>query len=160
MNVAYLLTGGNTGDRLHYLDAAAEAIKNRCGSIVKKSSVWETAAWGIEEQNKFLNRALKLSTNFSPYELLDCLLQIEQELGRIRQEKYGPRLIDIDILLFNDEIIDTRNLTIPHPELSNRRFALQPLFEIAPRKIHPVLKKTISQLLEVCPDPLAVDKFN
>lgn len=160
MNVAYLLTGGNTGDRLHYLDAAAEAIKNRCGSIVKQSSVWETAAWGIEKQNKFLNRALKLSTHLSPYELLDCILQIEQELGRIRQEKYGPRLIDIDILLFNDETIDTRNLTIPHPELPNRRFALQPLFEIAPSKIHPVIKKTIAQLLEACPDPLAVDKFN
>ena len=160
MNVAYLLTGGNTGDRLHYLDAATDAIEHRCGTIIKKSSVWETAAWGIEKQNKFLNRALKLSTQLSPFELLDCILQIEQDLGRIRKEKYGPRLIDIDILLFNDDVIDTRNLTVPHNELSNRRFALQPLAEIASRKIHPVIKKTIAQLLKLCPDPLAVDKFN
>lgn len=160
MNVAYLLTGGNTGNRQQNLDAAAQAIKHECGSIVKKSLVYETAAWGIKDQDKFLNQALKLSTTLSSFELLDCLLQIEQELGRVRNQKYGPRIIDIDILLFNDEIIDTRNLKIPHPELPNRRFALKCLSEIAAKKIHPVFKKTIAQLLKACTDPLAVDKFN
>ena len=159
MNVAYLLTGGNTGDRLYYLQAAAAAIKKNCGSVVKQSAVYETAAWGKQDQNSFLNQALKLSTNLSAYELLDCLLQIEEGLGRVRSSKYGPRVIDIDILLFNDEVIDARNLKIPHPELQNRRFALQCLVELAPQKIHPVFKKSIGRILKECKDTLSVDKF-
>ena len=159
MNVAYLLTGGNTGNRLQYLEKAAEAIKKHCGTIVKQSAVYETEAWGIQDQNKFLNQAIKLSTKLSPYELLDCLLQIEEQMGRVRKEKNGPRIIDIDILLFNDDVIDARNLTIPHPELQNRRFALQCLYDIAPKKIHPVFKKTVAQILNECIDPLSVDKF-
>lgn len=159
MNVAYLLTGGNTGNRLHYLDEAAEEIKKNCGTIVSKSFVYETAPWGVKEQNSFLNQALKLSTSLSPQELLDCLLEIEEKLGRIRKERYGPRIIDIDILLFNDDVIDARNLKIPHPELPNRRFALQCLNDIAANKIHPASKKKIAQILKECSDPLGVDKF-
>src|SRR5215218_7163434 len=159
MNAAYLLTGGNTGDRLYYLQSAAEAIKKQCGSIKKASPIYETAAWGMQEQNSFLNQALQIFTKLSAYELLDCLLQIEESMGRVRKEKYGPRVIDIDILLFNDDIIDARNLKIPHPQLPNRRFALQCLSEIAPKKIHPVFKKTIARILEECTDPLRVDKF-
>lgn len=159
MNVAYLLTGGNTGDRLHYLQAASEAIRKHCGIIIKTSAVYETAAWGRKDQQSFLNQAIKLSTALSPYELLDCILQIEEGLGRVRKEKYGPRVIDIDILLFNDDVVDARNLKIPHPELQNRRFALQCLNEIATRKRHPVFKKTIHQILKECEDPLSVDKF-
>lgn len=159
MNVAYLLTGGNTGNRLQYLNKAVAEIKKHCGTILSKSSVYETAAWGIKEQNSFLNQALKLSTVLFPQELLDCLLQIEENLGRIRIEKYGPRIIDIDILLFNDDVIDARNLKIPHPELSNRRFALQCLNDVAPNIVHPVSKKTIAQILKECTDPLRVDKF-
>ena len=160
MNVAYLLTGGNTGNRLEYLKTAEQAISKYCGVILNKSSIFETAAWGIKEQDNFLNQALKLSTSYSPFELLDCLLEIEEKLGRIRKEKYGPRIIDIDILLFNDEVIDTRNLSVPHPELANRRFALECICEIAPGKIHPVTKKTMRKLLKECADPLKVDKFN
>lgn len=159
MNTAYLLIGGNTGDRLYHLHSAAEAIRKQCGQIKKSSSIYETAAWGNESQDSFLNQALKVSTKFSAYELLDYILQIEESMGRIRKEKYGPRIIDIDILLFNDEIIDARNLKIPHPELPNRRFALQCLNEIASRKKHPVLNKSIAQLLKECSDPLSVDKF-
>jgi 2-amino-4-hydroxy-6-hydroxymethyldihydropteridine diphosphokinase len=159
MNVAYLLTGGNTGDRLLYINKAAEAIKKQCGAIQKLSAIYETAAWGIEEQNSFLNQALKVHTKLSAHALLDCLLQIEENIGRVRKEKFGPRIIDIDILLFNDDIIDARNLKIPHPELYKRRFALQCLAEIAPRKIHPVFSKTIAKLLQECKDPLRVDKF-
>jgi 2-amino-4-hydroxy-6-hydroxymethyldihydropteridine diphosphokinase len=160
MNVAYLLTGGNTGNRLQYLQIAAAAINKQCGRIVKKSIVYETAAWGLEKQNNFLNQGIKLFTTFSPYELLDCLLQIEENMGRVREEKYGPRIIDIDILLFNDDVIDTRSLQIPHPELPNRRFALQCLCDIARNKIHPVYKKTIARMLKECADPLRVDKFD
>ena len=159
MNAAYLLIGGNTGDRLQYLQSAVEAIEKQCGKIKKKSSIYETAAWGNENQNSFLNLALEVSTQLSAYELLDCILQIEESMGRIRKEKYGPRIIDIDILLFNEEIIDARNLKVPHPELPNRRFALQCLREIAPNKKHPVLHKTITQILKECRDPLRVDKF-
>jgi 2-amino-4-hydroxy-6-hydroxymethyldihydropteridine diphosphokinase len=159
MNAVYLLIGGNTGDRLHYLESAVEAIEKQCGAIKKVSSIYETAAWGNENQNSFLNQALEVSTKLSAYALLDCILQIEEDTGRIRKEKYGPRIIDIDILLFGDEIIDAGNLKVPHPELPNRRFALQCLNEIAPHKKHPVLNKTISQLLKECNDPLSVDKF-
>jgi 2-amino-4-hydroxy-6-hydroxymethyldihydropteridine diphosphokinase len=159
MNAAYLLIGGNTGDRLQYLQSAVEAIGKQCGKIKKKSSIYETAAWGNQNQNSFLNLALEVSTGLSAYELLDCILQIEESMGRIRKEKYGPRIIDIDILLFNEEIIDARNLKVPHPELPNRRFALQCLREIAPNKKHPVLHKTIAQILKECRDPLRVDKF-
>ena len=159
MNVAYLLTGGNTGNRLQYLNKAATEIKKHCGTIVSKSFIYETAAWGVKEQNSFLNQALKLSTALSAQELLDSLLEIEEKLGRIRKEKYGPRIIDIDILLFNDDVIDASNLKIPHPELSNRRFALQCLNDVAPDIIHPVSKKTISQILKECTDPLGVDKL-
>lgn len=160
MNVAYLLTGGNTGDRLDYLKIAADAISGQCGLIVNKSSIYQTEAWGKKEQNSFLNQALEVSTSFSPHKLLDCLLQIEQTMGRVRGEKYGPRIIDIDILLFNDDVVDARDLKIPHPELHNRRFALQCLTDIAPDKIHPVYKKTMKQILKECTDPLRVDKFN
>ena len=159
MNVAYLLTGGNTGNRLQFLNKAAAEIKKNCGTIVLKSSVYETAPWGVKEQNSFLNQALKLSTPLFAQELLDNLLQIEESLGRIRKEKFGPRIIDIDILLFNDDVIDVRNLKVPHPELPNRRFALQCLSDIAPDIVHPVFKKTIAQILKECTDPLGVDKF-
>jgi 2-amino-4-hydroxy-6-hydroxymethyldihydropteridine diphosphokinase len=159
MNAAYLLIGGNTGERLNYLHSAAKAIRKQCGRIKKSSSIYETAAWGNENQDNFLNQALEVFTRLSAFELLDCILQIEESMGRIRKERYGPRIIDIDILLFNDEIIDTRKLKVPHPELPNRRFALQCLNEIAPRKKHPVLNKSIAQLLKECNDLLRVDKF-
>lgn len=160
MNVAFLLIGGNIGDRERSLQLAAEAIEAQCGTIAKRSHLYQTAAWGKEDQNSFLNQALELHTSLAAEELLDCLLQIEENLGRVREVKYGPRIIDIDILLFNDAVIDTRNLKVPHPELPNRRFTLQCLNDIAPLKKHPVSDKTIQQLLRECLDPLSVDKFN
>ena len=160
MNIAYLLIGGNMGDRLQYLQRAVAAIEKHCGSVTKTSSVYETAAWGKEDQQSFLNQALELHTALPAHELLDSLLSIEEKIGRIREVKYGPRIIDIDILLFNDEVIDTRHLIIPHPELPNRRFALQPLADIAGQKKHPISGKTISELLVECKDLLSVDKFH
>jgi len=160
MNEVYILTGGNIGPRMKYLQNAKKEIKTRCGKILQQSSVYETAAWGNEEQNAFLNQVLKVETQFNAGELLNAILKIEEDLGRKRELKYGPRTIDIDIIFFNCEKIDHPGLKIPHPQMQNRRFVLIPLNEIAPEKIHPVLKKTVSQLLAECPDPLPVNKFN
>lgn len=159
MNVAYLLTGGNIGNRLQTLELARQAIEKTCGQIAQASPVYETAAWGLTEQNPFLNQALELHTQLQAHELLQGMLRIEQALGRIRDVKYGPRIIDIDMLLFNNAIINTANLIVPHPQLPNRRFALQCLANIAGEQIHPILKKSINQLLLECPDPLEVHKF-
>jgi 2-amino-4-hydroxy-6-hydroxymethyldihydropteridine diphosphokinase len=160
MNEAYLLTGGNIGNRLEYLSKAKEEIRKRCGNILQESSIYETAAWGMEEQEAFLNQVLKIETSLNPEHLLKSILQIEEELGRKRNLKYGPRTIDIDILFFNDEVVDQQGLKIPHSQIQNRRFVLVPLNEIAPNKIHPAYQKAVSQLLDECPDLLEVNKFN
>lgn len=160
MNEVFLLTGGNIGDRMDYLQKAKKTVEKKCGRVLKQSSVYETAAWGMENQEAFLNQVLKIETLLRPDELLKSILQIEEELGRKRELKYGPRTIDIDILFFNDEIIDRPGLKIPHPQLQNRRFVLIPLNEIAPEKIHPIFQKNISQLLAECRDTLEVNKFN
>lgn len=159
MNEAYLLTGGNIGNRLGYLSKAKKEIRKRCGEVLQESSIYETAAWGMENQEAFLNQVLKIETLFNPEQLLKSILQIEETLGRKRELKYGPRIIDIDILFFNDEVIDQEGLKIPHPQIQSRRFVLIPLDEIASNKIHPIFKKNISQLLAECPDLLEVKKF-
>jgi len=159
MNDAYLLIGGNMGDRLLYLSKAKEAIEKECGKIVSQSSVYETEAWGLKEQEPFLNQALEIETPLLASGLLTAILQIEENLGRKRNIKYGPRLIDIDISFFNDDVINIHHLKIPHPEMQNRRFALQCLNDIAAQKLHPVLQKTVAQLLAECTDPLTVHKF-
>lgn len=160
MNEVYLLTGGNMGQRLEYLSKAKEEIRKRCGNILEQSSIYETAAWGKQDQENFLNQVLKIETRLHPEELLKTILEIEIFLGRKRELKYGPRTIDIDILFFNDDIVNQQALKIPHPQMQNRRFVLVPLNEIAAGKMHPSLHKTISTLLAECPDPLAVNKFN
>lgn len=158
-NTAYLLTGGNMGNREALLSSAAEAIATRCGRVVRTSSVYQTAAWGLEDQAPFLNQVLELETALTAEGLLQTLLAIEESLGRKREGKYGPRLIDIDILFFNDAVVRTEALTVPHPQLQNRRFVLEPLAEIAASFVHPVLRKSVAQLLAECPDPLPVQKI-
>lgn len=157
-NRAYLLTGGNIGNRAGYLEDAAKYISEFCGKILKKSSLYETEAWGKTNQANFFNQAILIETTFTADELMKKILLIEENLGRIRNDKYGARTIDIDILFFNDEIINEPKLIIPHPEIQNRRFALAPMNEIAPEFIHPVLLKNISELLKECADKLDVKK--
>ncbi|MEJ7740851.1 MAG: 2-amino-4-hydroxy-6-hydroxymethyldihydropteridine diphosphokinase [Chitinophagaceae bacterium] len=158
INKAYLLTGGNVGNRFFYLSQAVNIIQSLCGKVAAKSSLYETAPWGNTEQAAFLNQALELHTSFAAEDLMNFLLLIEEKMGRKRLKRYEPRIIDIDILLFNDEIINTFRLVVPHPELPNRKFVLLPLSEIAGNHQHPVLHKTMNQLLIECPDRLAVNK--
>jgi len=159
MNKAYLLIGGNMGDREANLEKARKLIETHCGSINSASSVYRTAAWGKTDQPDFLNQALEIYTRLNARQLIRRILKTEKLLGRERKEKYDPRIIDIDILLFNREIHELSFLKIPHPELPNRRFALAPLAEIAPGYLHPVMLKTIKELLDNCPDTLAVTRL-
>ena len=160
MNTTYLLTGGNVGNRQQYLQESARLIESRCGKITRQSAIYETAAWGKTDQASFLNQVLEVSTHLPADELLEVLLAIEAVIGRTRTEKYGPRTIDIDILLFNHDIMHTKNLIIPHPQMSNRRFVLQPLADLIAGYIHPEINETIAELLKNCKDPLPVKKYS
>lgn len=158
MNKAYLLLGTNEGEREQWLKQAIERL-NDFGAIERTSSVYETAAWGIEEQPDFLNMVVLLKTHLSAPELLKATQVVEESLGRQRILKWGQRTLDIDILFFNDDVIQTEILHIPHPHLHERRFTLAPLNELASGFIHPVLKKTVAELVNVCKDPLQVRKL-
>ncbi|MCB0738228.1 MAG: 2-amino-4-hydroxy-6-hydroxymethyldihydropteridine diphosphokinase [Bacteroidetes bacterium] len=155
----HLLLGTNLGNRIENLKTALKEIAV-FGKIEKLSSVYQTAAWGKENQQAFLNQVLVIETEMKPIELLDKLLKIELELGRVRFEKWGERVIDIDILYQEQTRLNEEELTIPHPEIQNRRFTLVPLVEIDSAFVHPVLMKTQSQLLDQCPDNLEVEKLN
>ena len=160
MNSAYLLIGGNLGKRINNLEIARKLIATEVGKILIASSVYETAAWGITDQPDFLNQVLKIETQLSPREVMDAVLSIENRMGRIRTEKNAARIIDIDILFFNNDIIHTSGLVIPHPEIHNRKFVLIPLNEIASSKVHPVLHQTIETLLSTSPDTLEVRRVS
>ncbi len=159
MNKAYLLIGGNMGNRLQNLGRSVQLLQ-QYGEIVKLSDHYETAAWGKTDQPAFLNQALLLHTPLSARALLQTILQIEEQLGRKREEKYGPRIIDMDILFFNNDIIDEPGLKVPHPEIPNRRFVLAPMQEIAGSLVHPILGKTIATLLLETNDTLEVRKLH
>ena len=159
MNSAYLITGGNMGQRDEQLAYAARLIEERCGTIIDRSSLYETAAWGKTDQESFLNQALVLETPLNARDLLHEILYIENLMGRDRIEKYGPRIIDIDIIFFNHQVIKEDGLTIPHPEMAKRRFVLEPLNQVIPAYIHPVYYKTVSELLYQCDDTLPVKKI-
>lgn len=160
MDTAYLLLGSNMGDRMANINSAIQKIGLICGDIVQTSSVYETAAWGFTDQDSFLNQVVVLDSLMHPTQLMLHLLEIEKQVGRKREFKYGPRTIDIDILIFDSEIINNSILTIPHPELTNRRFALIPLAEVAGEIIHPVFNQNITQLLLDCTDNGHVQKFS
>jgi 2-amino-4-hydroxy-6-hydroxymethyldihydropteridine diphosphokinase len=155
----FLLLGTNLGNRISNLTNAGKAIERRVGKVVKASSVYETSAWGKTDQPAFLNQALQIATTLEPEVLLENILSIEEGLGRKRNEKWGERTIDIDILLFGDVVSQQPNLVIPHPQLANRQFTLVPLNEIAANVVHPLSKKTVAELLASCPDGLSVTRF-
>jgi 2-amino-4-hydroxy-6-hydroxymethyldihydropteridine diphosphokinase len=159
MNYAYLLIGGNEGDRMKYLQYASDHISLHFGKVIQHSSVYETAAWGKTDQPNFLNQVLFISTGLDALSLMQQILDTEKKMGRLRNEKYSPRIIDIDILFFNEEIINQPQLVIPHPEIQNRKFVLVPMNQVAPDLVHPVLHKSINTLLKECIDKLDVKKL-
>ncbi|MBI3883264.1 MAG: 2-amino-4-hydroxy-6-hydroxymethyldihydropteridine diphosphokinase [Sphingobacteriales bacterium] len=134
-------------------------IEKEVGEVVRKSGLYQTAAWGKKDQPDFLNQVIIVNTNKLAAEVLQLILSIEEQMGRVRTEKNAPRIIDIDILFFNKEIILQHELIVPHPEIQNRRFVLIPLNELSPNLKHPVLNKSIHYLLGICKDKLNVKRF-
>ncbi|WP_461041068.1 2-amino-4-hydroxy-6-hydroxymethyldihydropteridine diphosphokinase [Spirosoma harenae] len=155
-----ILLGANLGDRLQTLNRAIRLIDERVGLVVQQSNLYETAPWGVIDQPSFLNQVLVVETNLEPLEVLRQTQQTEEDLGRVRLEKWGARLIDIDILYYDQLILQTDKLTIPHPFLHLRRFTLVPLAEVAPDFVHPTLQKTSLELLADCEDKSEVTIFN
>lgn len=153
MKIVFLGLGTNLQNREGNLEHAVAGIKKNIGPVLMSSSIYETEPWGFQSDKEFLNMVVKVCTNLTPSGLLGRILMIESLLGRIRGPvRYSSRLIDIDILLYEDMIVDEESLKIPHPLLHERRFVLVPLCELAPDMMHPVLKKTFADLLEICKD--------
>ncbi len=160
MNTVYILTGGNLGDRLSNLKSARKYLADEIGEIERSSSIYETAAWGKKDQDDFYNQVHIIKTEFASEEIMQKILKIEEKMGRKRTFKNAARLIDIDILFFNSEIIHMPGLIIPHAEIANRCFVLQPLNELSSQMLHPLLKKSIAELLSTCKDMLKVTPIN
>lgn len=155
----WVLLGGNLGQREHYLRSALKGLAERGMAVDAVSGLYETAPWGNTQQPSFLNAAARISTSSPLIEVLDVLLEVEQSLGREREVPWGPRTIDLDLLMAGAEVVNHNRLQVPHPHLAQRRFALLPLAELDPDLVHPVLGLTISELLINCKDPLGVEIF-
>ncbi len=148
-HTAYIALGSNMGNKQKYLDDAVQQLDNAIGCKVLTASSWLiTAPYGMVEQDDFLNGCIKLKTLLTPEELLDLLHKIEQEAKRERKIHWGPRTLDLDILYYDEQVIESKSLCIPHPEIQKREFVLRPLFEIAPYKHHPISGKTTGEMLE------------
>lgn len=159
-STAYLLLGGNLGDREANLKKAIELLNDKVGNVIAISSLYETAAWGKTNQPAFLNQAISLQTRLPALEVLERALSIEQELGRVRKDKWGERLIDIDLILFGNEMINIPDkLQVPHPHMQDRKFVMEPLAEIAPEVVHPLLGETMLDICRNITDPLEVKKL-
>jgi len=156
MNWAVILLGSNLGNRMEYLLDAKARIETMAGRVAMASPVYETAPWGKHDQPAYLNQVICIDTILDPENMLRKLLDIEKEMGRLRTEQWAPRLIDLDILYYGEEIVDRPGLKIPHPRLHERRFTLEPLAYLLPEMIHPILKKSHSELLMMLSDELEV----
>ena len=156
MNRTYLLIGSNVGNRVNNIETATNLLEQQIGKIIKSSSVYETDAWGNTSQPDFLNQAILIETRLNAHKCMQQIFSIENKMGRVRIKKNDPRIIDVDILFFNDEIINEQDLIVPHPQIQNRKFVLIPMNELSPGFIHPVLNQTIGNLLSTCADPLQV----
>lgn len=160
MKIVFLGIGTNLGNRENNLENAIASIGLSIGPVLMSSSIYDTEPWGFQSEEEFLNMVVKLETDLAPVVLLERIHTIESLLGRVRgPEQFSSRVIDIDILLYEDMIIDEDNLKIPHPLLQERRFVLVPLCEIGAELLHPVLKKTIEELLEECMDKGIVTRY-
>jgi 2-amino-4-hydroxy-6-hydroxymethyldihydropteridine diphosphokinase len=156
--IVYLSLGSNLGDTAANLNAAIAGLRT-LGDVAAVSSFYETEPVELTAQPWFLNCAIKLDTEKMPKQLMSGILDLEQDMGRRRQQKKGPRIIDIDILLFGSSIIETKGLTIPHPAMHQRRFVLEPLAEISPEVRHPVFKRTVRELRDALPPGQAVRRI-
>lgn len=157
----YMLLGSNLGDRELMMRRAVEMIEAEIGEVSARSALYETEPWGNTDQPAFMNMAVAVQTLLPAIEVLECALKIELELGRVRAARWGSRTIDIDLIFYAEEVIAIEGkLTVPHPEMQNRRFVLEPLAEIAPDYTHPVLNKKVKDLLQSLNDNTAVEKFN
>jgi 2-amino-4-hydroxy-6-hydroxymethyldihydropteridine diphosphokinase len=160
MEIIYLLLGSNVGDRSKHLADGRSLIAERIGEISKSSHVYETAPWGFQDQDDFYNQAIEVKTERSPKEVLKISKEIEAEVGRVSNEKWHPRVLDIDILLFGKKIIHEDGLNIPHASMHERNFALIPLMELAPELIHPSLELSIEEIFWNCKDELDVIRLD
>ncbi len=159
MKGIFLLLGTNLGDRKQNLRNAKKAIDKEIGQIISSSKIYETEAWGEEEQPKYLNQVIEIKTKKSPFDILHKTLEIETQLGRKRFQKWESRIIDIDILFYHDEFIHTPELTIPHPQIKNRLFTLIPLNDLVGDLHFPGENETVSAVLKKCPDSLVVTEY-
>lgn len=147
MNIVYIAFGSNIGDRGAAIEEALNLIEQNEMKIVKRSKIYETEPYGYVDQPSFLNGAVEVETNLSCRDVLERLLSIENQIGRVREFKWGPRIIDLDIIFYNNEIYDEEDLKVPHPDMQSRDFVLKPLNDLCPDYVHPILGKTIRELL-------------
>lgn len=148
MHTAYIAFGSNIGDKENYIKKALEKIEEREMKILKVSPIYETEPYGVLDQDSFFNGVAKIETNLEPENLIKELLDIEKHLDRVRERRWGPRTIDLDIIFYDDLIINEKDLIIPHNDMENREFVLKPLCDIDENFIHPVLKKSVRQLYD------------
>lgn len=159
----YILFGSNQGDKRKLLEQSCVLVSERCGMLVERSSAYITEPWGFESDEWFLNALLVVETELDPDTLMDTLMGIEAELGRVRhpeKEGYSSRTVDLDILYYGDRVVNTGKVTVPHPRLHQRKFALMPLCEVIPDFLHPVLNMSQEDILCQCPDPSTVKQLN
>lgn len=159
-HTVYLLLGSNKGHRLKFLLLAQYLIQQNAGEIITKSTIYKTAAWGKEHQPDYLNQVICIKSKKTPLQLLRLLQKTEKKMGRTIKHNYAARTIDIDILFYDNLVFDAKNLTIPHPKLHLRKFTLMPLYEIDKSYTHPILQKSIDELLKICTDNLKVSIFD